>query len=60
MNWLPTGLVDALAVNAGFAGTERELADLLKRVEDTGADEFHLIPTSDDPSQVERVADLLR
>jgi alkanesulfonate monooxygenase SsuD/methylene tetrahydromethanopterin reductase-like flavin-dependent oxidoreductase (luciferase family) len=60
MNWLPTGLVDALAVNAGFAGTEQELADLLMRVEDTGADEFHLIPTSDDPSQVERVADLLR
>ena len=60
MNWLPTGLVDALAANAGFAGTEQELADLLKRVEDTGADELHLIPTSDDPSQVERVADLLR
>ena len=60
MNWLPIGLVDALAANAGFAGTEQELADLLKRVEDTGADELHLIPTSDDPAQLERVADLLR
>ena len=60
MNWLPTGLVDALAARTGFAGTEQQLADLLKRVEDTGADEFHLIPTSDDPSEVERVADLLR
>jgi alkanesulfonate monooxygenase SsuD/methylene tetrahydromethanopterin reductase-like flavin-dependent oxidoreductase (luciferase family) len=59
MNWLPTGLVDALSARAGFAGTERELADLLRRVEDTGADELHLIPTSSDPVQVERVAALL-
>jgi alkanesulfonate monooxygenase SsuD/methylene tetrahydromethanopterin reductase-like flavin-dependent oxidoreductase (luciferase family) len=59
MNWLPTGLVDALAAKAGFAGTEQDLADLVKRVEDAGADELHLIPTSDDPSQVERVAALL-
>jgi alkanesulfonate monooxygenase SsuD/methylene tetrahydromethanopterin reductase-like flavin-dependent oxidoreductase (luciferase family) len=60
MNWLPTGLVDALAARAGFAGTERELAELLQRVADTGADELHLIPTSDDPSQLERVAELIR
>jgi hypothetical protein len=59
MNWLPVGLVDALAARAGFAGTEGELADLLKRVEDLGADELHLIPTSADPRQVERVAALL-
>jgi alkanesulfonate monooxygenase SsuD/methylene tetrahydromethanopterin reductase-like flavin-dependent oxidoreductase (luciferase family) len=60
MNWLPEGLVDALAARAGFAGTEAELADLLSRVEDAGADELHLIPTSSDPSQVDRVAGLLR
>lgn len=59
MNWLPAGLVDALAARAGFAGTEQQLADLLKRVEDAGADELHLIPTSADPAQVERVAALL-
>ena len=59
MNWLPTGLVDALAAKAGFAGTEGELADLFKRLEDVGADELHLIPTSDDPAQVERVAALI-
>jgi alkanesulfonate monooxygenase SsuD/methylene tetrahydromethanopterin reductase-like flavin-dependent oxidoreductase (luciferase family) len=59
MNWLPEGLVDALGARAGFAGTEAELADVLRRVEDTGADELHLIPTSSDPAQVERVAALI-
>jgi alkanesulfonate monooxygenase SsuD/methylene tetrahydromethanopterin reductase-like flavin-dependent oxidoreductase (luciferase family) len=59
MNWLPTGLVDALGAKAGFAGTEQQLADVLKRVEDLGADELHLIPTSADPAQLERVAALI-
>lgn len=59
MNWLPDGLVDALSARAGFAGTEAELLDVIRRVEDTGADELHLIPTSSDPAQVERVAALL-
>ncbi len=60
MNWLPAGLVEAIAQTAGFAGTETELRDLIHRVEDLGTDELHLIPTSDDLSQVERVASLLR
>jgi alkanesulfonate monooxygenase SsuD/methylene tetrahydromethanopterin reductase-like flavin-dependent oxidoreductase (luciferase family) len=59
MNWLPGGLVDALAATTGFAGTAEELAVLLRRVEDLGADELHLIPTSSDLRQVERVAELL-
>ena len=59
MNWLPASLVDPLARVSGFAGTEAELADLLKRLEDVGADEVHLIPTSSDVGQVERVAALL-
>jgi alkanesulfonate monooxygenase SsuD/methylene tetrahydromethanopterin reductase-like flavin-dependent oxidoreductase (luciferase family) len=58
MNWLPASLVDAMAPTTGFAGTESELRDLLLRFEDAGADEIHLIPTSSDPAQVERVAAL--
>jgi hypothetical protein len=56
MNWLPPALVDALGATAGFAGTEDELLGLLQRVRDLGTDEFHLVPTSKDPSQVERIA----
>jgi alkanesulfonate monooxygenase SsuD/methylene tetrahydromethanopterin reductase-like flavin-dependent oxidoreductase (luciferase family) len=59
MNWLPGELVDALAGTAGFAGTTDQLADLLKRIEDIGADEVQLIPTGSDVDQVHRVADLL-
>ena len=56
MNWLPVDLVDAIAPTTGFAGTEAQLPDLLRRFADVGADEVHLIPTSSDVAQVERVA----
>ena len=56
MNWLPVDLVDALAPAAGFAGTEAELLDVLKRFEDIGTDEVQLVPTGSDISQVHRVA----
>lgn len=59
MNWLPPGLVDALAAGAGFAGTASELRDLVRRLEDVGADELHLIPTSSDVDQVHRLAEAL-
>ncbi|WP_243059045.1 LLM class flavin-dependent oxidoreductase [Nocardioides sp. SR21] len=59
MNWIPVEFVDALAASAGFAGTEAELVDQLKRIEDLGADEVQLIPTGSDIDQVKRVADLL-
>jgi alkanesulfonate monooxygenase SsuD/methylene tetrahydromethanopterin reductase-like flavin-dependent oxidoreductase (luciferase family) len=59
MNWLPADLVDALAATAGVAGTPTELRDALKRFEDIGCDEVHLIPTSSDLAQVERIAELL-
>ena len=59
MNWLPTDLVDALAATAGVAGTPAELRDVLRRFEDIGCDEVHLIPTSTDLSQVERIAETL-
>ncbi len=56
MNWLPIELVDALAPTAGFAGTEAELLDVLKRFEDIGADEVQLVPTGSDIGLVHRVA----
>lgn len=58
LNWLPASLVDAMAPTTGFAGNGSELRDLLLRFEDAGADEVHLIPTSSDVSQVERVSHL--
>lgn len=59
MNWIPGEYVDALAATAGYAGTPARLRDLLRRVEDLGADEVQLIPTGSDVDQVHRVAELL-
>jgi hypothetical protein len=59
MNWLPADLVDALAATAGFAGSPTDLRDVLRRFEDIGTDEVHLIPTSSDLAQVERLAEVL-
>ncbi|GAA4081293.1 LLM class flavin-dependent oxidoreductase [Nocardioides kongjuensis] len=59
MNWLPPALVDALAPTAGFAGTLDELRALLDRFAAIGTDEVQLIPTSDDPRQVDLVAELV-
>lgn len=56
MNWIPREFVDPLADTAGFAGTLTELKDVLRRIEDLGADEVQLIPTSADLSQAERIA----
>ena len=59
MDWLPPSLVDAMAPTTGFAGTPDELRAVLRRFEDAGADEVHLIPTGSDVAQVHRVAELL-
>ena len=56
MNWLPRDFVDAFADTAGFAGTATELKDVLRRIEDLGADEVQLVPTSADLAQVEQIA----
>ncbi len=58
MNWLPPALVDAMAPTTGFAGTAAELRDLLRRLEDIGTDEVHLIPTTSDVAFVDEVAGL--
>jgi alkanesulfonate monooxygenase SsuD/methylene tetrahydromethanopterin reductase-like flavin-dependent oxidoreductase (luciferase family) len=59
MSWLPPALVDAMAPTTGFAGTAEELRELLRRFEDIGTDEVHLIPTSTDLAFVHRVAELV-
>lgn len=59
MNWIPGEYVDALAATAGFAGTPAQLADLLRRVADLGADEVQLIPTGSGVDQVRQIADLV-
>jgi hypothetical protein len=59
MNWIPEQYVDALAATAGFAGTEVELRDLLRRIEDLGCDEVQLIPTDSSVDQVHLLADAL-
>ncbi len=59
MNWLPAELVDAIAPTTGFAGTDKELRELFRRLEDIGTDELHLIPTGSDVTHVERVAALV-
>ncbi len=56
MNWLPRDFVDAFADTAGFAGTVTELRDVLRRIEDLGADEVQLVPTSADLAQVAQIA----
>jgi alkanesulfonate monooxygenase SsuD/methylene tetrahydromethanopterin reductase-like flavin-dependent oxidoreductase (luciferase family) len=57
MNWIPAEYVDAMAPSTGWAGSEDELMSVLKRFEDIGTDEVHLIPTSSDVGQLRRVAD---
>jgi alkanesulfonate monooxygenase SsuD/methylene tetrahydromethanopterin reductase-like flavin-dependent oxidoreductase (luciferase family) len=59
MNWIEADFVDAFAATAGFAGTVTELMDVLHRIEDLGADEVQLIPTSTDLSQLEQIASAL-
>jgi hypothetical protein len=49
-----------MAPTTGFAGSEDELAAVLREFEAVGTDEIQLIPTSSDLNQLRRVADLVR
>jgi alkanesulfonate monooxygenase SsuD/methylene tetrahydromethanopterin reductase-like flavin-dependent oxidoreductase (luciferase family) len=60
MNWIPAEYVDAMAPSTGWAGGEEELSSVLRRFDDIGTDEVHLIPTSSDVEQVRRVADVVK
>lgn len=58
-NWIDPAMLEAMLPVTGFAGSEAELKRVLRRLEDLGADEVQLIPTSDDLGQVARVAALI-
>ncbi|CAN5870355.1 LLM class flavin-dependent oxidoreductase [soil metagenome] len=60
MNWIPAEFVDAIAPTTGWAGTEDSLLDTLRAFEAIGTDEIHLIPTSSDLGQLQRVADVVK
>jgi alkanesulfonate monooxygenase SsuD/methylene tetrahydromethanopterin reductase-like flavin-dependent oxidoreductase (luciferase family) len=60
MNWIPVEYVDAIAPTTGWAGTDDELIEVLRRFQAIGADEVHLIPTSSNIDQLRRVADVVK
>ena len=59
MNWIPVEYVDAMAPTTGWAGTDDELVEMLRRFQAIGTDEVHLIPTSSNIDQLRRVADVV-
>ncbi|ORV47409.1 luciferase [Mycolicibacter engbaekii] len=59
MNWIPAEYVEAMAPSTGWAGSEDELAEVLRRFAAVGTDEVHLIPTSSDLGQLRSVADVV-
>jgi alkanesulfonate monooxygenase SsuD/methylene tetrahydromethanopterin reductase-like flavin-dependent oxidoreductase (luciferase family) len=58
MNWIPAEYVDAMAPMTGWAGSEDELLDVLRKFDEIGTDEVQLIPTSSDVDQLRRAADV--
>ncbi len=59
MNWIPAEYVDAMAPTTGWAGSEEELAAVLRTFEAIGTDEVQLIPTSSNLDELHRVADVV-
>lgn len=57
--WVDPAARDAIAASAGFSGSPQELKDMLRRIEDVGADEVQLIPTASNVDQVHRIADAI-
>ncbi|HQR03567.1 MAG: LLM class flavin-dependent oxidoreductase [Proteobacteria bacterium] len=58
-NWIEPAALEAMIPVTGFTGTAAQLKSVLARLQDLGTNEVHLIPTSDDVSQVARIADLV-
>ena len=57
-NWIEPKALEAMLPVTGFAGSDAELAHVLRQLEALGADEVELIPTSDDLGQLARVAQI--
>ncbi|HEY9315138.1 LLM class flavin-dependent oxidoreductase [Williamsia sp.] len=60
MNWIPADFVDAIAPTTGWSGSEDELAAVLGEFAAIGTDEVHLIPTSSDTGQLDRVSEIVK
>lgn len=59
MNWIPAEYVEAMAPTTGWAGTQDELAEVLRGFAAVGTDEVHLIPTSSDLGQLRAVSEVI-
>jgi hypothetical protein len=59
LDWLDPAEVSAALPASGFAGSPRELRQLLRRLEDLGADDVMLAATSSDVRQAELAAEAL-
>ncbi len=58
LNFLGDGAARALAKSVK-TDSPQALRDMVRRIEDTGADELSLVPTTADPDELARVADAL-
>ena len=59
MNYMDADVVESLLPTAGFAGSPKQLEDLLARIEDLGADEVLLTPTCASADEVSRIAEII-
>ena len=59
MNWIPVEYVDAMAPSTGWAGSQDQLAEVLRGFAAVGTSEIHLIPTSSDLGQLRAAADVV-
>jgi len=59
LNWLPAKEVEAMLPHTGFVGSAGQLRQRMAAIADTGVDELLLVPTSIDPTEVDRIADLI-
>ncbi|MFO0689640.1 MAG: LLM class flavin-dependent oxidoreductase [Myxococcota bacterium] len=58
-NWIEPAALEAMIPYTGFAGSDADLKRVLRQFADLGTDEVQLIPTSDDPAQLDRVAQII-
>lgn len=59
LNWFADKNVEAMLPHTGFAGTGRQLKQRIDDIAATGVNELLLVPTTIDPEEVDRIADLI-
>lgn len=58
-NWIEPAALEAMLPYTGFSGSDADLKRVLRQFADLGTDEVQLIPTSDDLTQLARVAEII-